>query len=165
MFGVLNGSSGADFPSTIPASVLPGSIALTNLYRDYFVSQSLPWDGKQFNGRSDYGSFLTAGIPAGGVSAFIDRLKTMEERDRYNAMLGPGMGGIPNIAIGPFTLSTHQHCHSFAVHPHLLPPMTLVMGCVCLSVVHRPLLSSGQMIQPRASCIHRRVLINSSSPC
>ena len=107
VFGVLNGSSGADFPTTIPASVLPGSIALTNLFSEYFVANRMPWDGKAFNGRSDYGPFLTAGIPAGGVSAFIDRLKTVEERDRYNRMLGVGMGGIPNIAIDP---CYHQRC-------------------------------------------------------
>ena len=55
---MLNGSSGADFPTTIPASVLPGSTALTNLFSSYFVSHNLPWDGKPFNGRSDYGPFL-----------------------------------------------------------------------------------------------------------
>ena len=107
VFGVLNGSSGADFPATIPASVLNGSSALTSMYAQYFVDRRMPWDGKAFNGRSDYGPFLSAGIPAGGVSAFIDRVKTVEERDRYNRMLGWGMGGVPNVAIDP---CYHQRC-------------------------------------------------------
>ena len=53
----------------------------------------------------------SAGIPAGGVSAFIDRLKTQEERDRYDRVLGTGMGGVPNIAIDP---CYHQRCDTVA---------------------------------------------------
>ena len=106
VFGVLNGTSGYEYPN-IPPPVVPGSEWLTALFSGYFTSRSLPWDGKAFNGRSDYGPFLEAGLPAGGVSAFIDRLKTQEERDRYNRMLGPGMGGIAGIDIDP---CYHQRC-------------------------------------------------------
>jgi len=49
------------------------------------------------------------------VSAFIDRLKTVEERDRYNRMLGAPLGGIPGIAIDP---CYHQRCDSiYNLHP------------------------------------------------
>ena len=106
VFGVLNGTSGYDY-SNIPPAVVPGSQWITTLFANYFVQYNMPWDGKAFNGRSDYGPFLEAGLPAGGVSAFIDRLKTQEERDRYNTMLGPGMGGISGVAIDP---CYHQKC-------------------------------------------------------
>ena len=113
VFGVLNGTSGYQF-SNIPPAVIPGSEWLTTLYGAHFTANNMPWDGKNFNGGSDYGPFLEAGLPAGGVSAFIDRLKTLEERDRYNRMLGSNLGGISGIAIDPchHTLNTHTHTPS-----------------------------------------------------
>ena len=100
VFGILNGSTGVN-TSSIPPAVIPGSEAITRLFVDWFEGRHLPWDSKTLNGGSDYQSFLEAGVPAGGVSAFINRMKTEEERDRYDRMLGPGKGGIPNIAIDP----------------------------------------------------------------
>ena len=127
LFGVLNGTSGYEY-SNIPPKVVPGSEWLTSLFASYFTSHQLPWDGKAFNGRSDYGPFLEAGLPAGGVSAFIDRLKTQEERDRYNVMLGPGMGGISGIAIDP---CYHQRCDTINnIHPFAFEQIGKANGAV-----------------------------------
>jgi len=43
-----------------------------------------------FDGRSDYGPFLVAGIPAGGVDAGADKIKTEAERQRYQSITGWG---------------------------------------------------------------------------
>ena len=53
VFGVLNGTSGYEYPN-IPRQVVPGSEWITSLFGNYFVEHRMPWDGKAFNGRSDY---------------------------------------------------------------------------------------------------------------
>jgi len=119
VIGVLDAATATQ---DIKPEVIPGSMAISQKYIDYFKSNNLPYDAKPFNGRSDYGSFLAVGLPAGGVSAFIDRLKTEEERNRYDAMLGQGKGGIANIAIDP---CYHQHCDGLPnIQPWVIETIT-----------------------------------------
>ena len=66
--------------------------------------------------------FVVTGIPAGGVSAFIDREKTEEERNRYDSMLGQGRGGIANVAIDP---CYHRQCDSIQnIQPWVIETIT-----------------------------------------
>jgi len=77
-------------PPGTPASALNGSRLLTNMFYEYFGMNNLPTDWEQFDGRSDYGPFLSAGIPAGGVFTGADAPKTVEQRTRYLATVGYG---------------------------------------------------------------------------
>ena len=72
-------------------------IKLQLYFKDWFVQQNLPWDYTDFSGRSDYGPFLAEGIVAGGLFSGADDMKTQEQRDRYDQMLGQGLGGIAGI--------------------------------------------------------------------
>ena len=44
-----------------------GSGQIEQLFLDYINSQGLPTEPTPFDGRSDYGPFIAAGIPAGGL--------------------------------------------------------------------------------------------------
>jgi len=43
-----------------------GSAQIEKLFESYYTQKGLPFKGTDFSGRSDYGPFIAAGIPAGG---------------------------------------------------------------------------------------------------
>ncbi|CAF1226568.1 unnamed protein product [Rotaria sordida] len=94
IFGIYNGATA---PTNTPAAAKPGSNKMTTLFKDWFIAKNFPWDYTKFDGRSDYGPFLAAGICAGGLFSGADGLKTVEQRNRYDAMLGAGLGGTSGI--------------------------------------------------------------------
>jgi Zn-dependent M28 family amino/carboxypeptidase len=98
IFGIYDGRTARN---DTPSRALPGSNKISALFRDWFIQQNLPWDYTDFSGRSDYGPFLAEGIVAGGLFSGADNIKTREQRDRYDAMLGQGMGGMPDIIQDP----------------------------------------------------------------
>lgn len=104
IFGIYDGSTA---PSTTPASAKPGSNKISVLFRDWFNGNQLPWDNTRFDGRSDYGPFLAAGIVAGGLFSGADGTKTVAQRDRYDSMLGKGMGGTAGARLD---VCYHQKC-------------------------------------------------------
>lgn len=96
IFAIYNGNTA---PVTTPSSAKPGSNKMTILFRDWFVQHNLPYDYTNFDGRSDYGPFLAAGIAAGGLFTGADEIKTTEQRIRYDSMLGQGLGGLSGIRL------------------------------------------------------------------
>ncbi|CAF1328658.1 unnamed protein product [Didymodactylos carnosus] len=107
--GIYDGNT-ADLSMT-PPKAIPGSIRLTELFRDWFISENLPFNMSEFSGRSDYGPFLATGIVASGLDAGADGTKTKDERDYYDQMLGQGKGGIAGAIHDP---CYHQACDSLA---------------------------------------------------
>ncbi|CAF3970313.1 unnamed protein product [Rotaria sordida] len=105
--GIYDGNS--TYMSTAPSKAIPGSIRLTQLFRDWFISQNLPYTMSELGGGSDYGPFLAAGIVISGLNAGVYDKKTKEERDYYNRMLGQGKGGIANVEHDP---CYHDFCDS-----------------------------------------------------
>jgi Zn-dependent M28 family amino/carboxypeptidase len=88
----------------------PGSGAIEQAFTDYFASQGLASDPTPFNGRSDYGPFITTtspahpnGIPAGGLFTGAEGIKTAAQAAVY--------GGTAGIAYDP---CYHQACDTFA---------------------------------------------------
>jgi len=86
-------------PPNTPTSAFQGSRILTNLFGQFYDENNLPRDSDRFDGRSDYGPFLVAGIPAGGVDAGADKTKTLEQQSRYYRMTG--WGGTAAIILDP----------------------------------------------------------------
>ena len=74
-----------------------GSGKVTELFRDWFVQKNLPWDYTDFDGRSDYAPFLAAGVVTGGLFSGADDVKTESQRNRYEKILGQGLGGTADI--------------------------------------------------------------------
>lgn len=99
MFGIYDGSTVDNTTSSHRA--IAGSNRVSALFRDWFIRQNLPWDYTAFNGLSDYAPFLSAGIVAGGLFSGADDYKTQEQRDRYDAILGQGLGGTGDASQDP----------------------------------------------------------------
>ena len=66
----------------------PGSGLIESVFTDYFGSQGLESEPTPFNGRSDYGPFITAGIPAGGLFTGAEGIKTAAEAATYGGTAG-----------------------------------------------------------------------------
>jgi Zn-dependent M28 family amino/carboxypeptidase len=74
---------------TPPGPVRPGrSVELENVLVDYFTSQGLPWVYRPYDGRSDYMSFVNAGIGAGGLTTGSDQVKTPEQVALFGGTAG-----------------------------------------------------------------------------
>ena len=106
MFGIYDGKTAKN---NTPAQALPGSNKITALFQSWFEQQNLPWNYTDFSGRSDYGPFLAEGIVAGGLFSGADGIKSQEERNRYDRILGQGMGGIAGATHDP---CYHKACDS-----------------------------------------------------
>ncbi|MQY06823.1 M28 family peptidase [Actinomadura macrotermitis] len=65
-----------------------GSGALEKIFNDYYAKRKLPTVPSEFNGRSDYGPFLEAGIPAGGIDTGAEGIKTAEEAKIFGGTAG-----------------------------------------------------------------------------
>jgi Zn-dependent M28 family amino/carboxypeptidase len=65
-----------------------GSDDIEAMFLDYFASQGLPTEPTAFDGRSDYGPFIAAGIPAGGLFTGVEGIKMAEQAAIYGGMAG-----------------------------------------------------------------------------
>ncbi|KAI1778124.1 Zn-dependent exopeptidase [Hypoxylon cercidicola] len=74
--------------STFNLSGPTGSAEAEKLFEDYYASQGLPFVGSEFNGRSDYGPFLDAGVPCGGLETGADGIKTEAEVSAFGGTAG-----------------------------------------------------------------------------
>ena len=72
----------------LPGGAPPGSAAIESLFLDYFTSQGLATEPTAFDGRSDYGPFIEAGIPAGGLFTGAEGIKTTEQAATYGGEAG-----------------------------------------------------------------------------
>ena len=65
-----------------------GSGAVERVFTDYFASQGLATQETAFDGRSDYGPFIDAGIPAGGLFSGAEDVKTVEQAALFGGQAG-----------------------------------------------------------------------------
>lgn len=66
----------------------PGSAEIEDIFTSYFAGQGLASEPTEFSGRSDYGPFITAGIPAGGLFSGAEGVKTPEQAAIYGGTAG-----------------------------------------------------------------------------
>jgi Zn-dependent M28 family amino/carboxypeptidase len=76
-----------------------GSAQIEKTLTDYLGSRGIQTEGTDFTGRSDYGEFIAAGIPAGGLDTGAEVLKTAAQAAKW--------GGQAGIAYDP---CYHQAC-------------------------------------------------------
>ncbi|TDD93312.1 M20/M25/M40 family metallo-hydrolase [Actinomadura rubrisoli] len=79
-----------------------GSGAIEKEFNDYFTGRGLATDPTNFDGRSDYNAFITAGIPAGGIFAGAEGVKTAAQAARYGGTAGK-----------PYDPCYHQACDRY----------------------------------------------------
>ena len=65
-----------------------GSAQIEDVFEGYFDGRALPHDGSDFTGRSDYGPFIAAGIPSGGLFTGAEGRKTADQATRYGGTAG-----------------------------------------------------------------------------
>ncbi|CAH0039491.1 unnamed protein product [Clonostachys solani] len=75
---------GSEFGEAGPA----GSAEAEHFFEEYYESNGFNHTATEFNGRSDYGPFLDAGVPCGGLDAGADEVKTQEWVDKFGGTLG-----------------------------------------------------------------------------
>jgi Zn-dependent M28 family amino/carboxypeptidase len=76
--------NGSDTPDAGP----PGSAQIEEVFTRYFAGQGLATEPTAFDGRSDYGPFIAAGIPAGGLFSGAEGIKTPEQAAAYGGTAG-----------------------------------------------------------------------------
>ena len=70
-----------------------GSAEAEQFFEEYFQANNLPSEPTAFDGRSDYGPFLDAGIAAGGLFTGAEENKTEEQASLF--------GGTAGVALDP----------------------------------------------------------------
>ncbi|GAA2737002.1 aminopeptidase PaaP [Actinocorallia aurantiaca] len=65
-----------------------GSAQIEKVFEKYFDLLRLPHKGTDFDGRSDYGPFIAAGIPSGGLFTGAEGIKTAEEAALFGGTAG-----------------------------------------------------------------------------
>ena len=65
-----------------------GSAQIEETFEAFFESRGEPYKGTDFSGRSDYGPFIAAGIPAGGLFTGAEGIKTAEEAAIWGGTAG-----------------------------------------------------------------------------
>ncbi len=99
---VYDGDQGSFPPGPGDLVAPPGSDEIEQIFLDYFEDQGLANEPTAFDGRSDYGPFIEAGIPAGGLFTGAEEIKTPAQVALYG-----GTAGIP------FDICYHQGCDDF----------------------------------------------------
>lgn len=79
--------------SATPVAGPTGSGVVEDVFTDYFDAMGLASEPTEFSGRSDYGPFIAAGIPAGGLFTGAEGVKTPDQVGRY--------GGVAGLAYDP----------------------------------------------------------------
>jgi Zn-dependent M28 family amino/carboxypeptidase len=80
-----------------------GSAQIEKTFERFFGSIGQPFKGTDFSGRSDYGPFIAAGIPSGGLFTGAEGIKSAAEAAVF--------GGTAGVAYDP---CYHQACDTFA---------------------------------------------------
>lgn len=65
-----------------------GSDEIEKLFEKYFKTIGQNHVGVDFDGRSDYGAFINAGIPAGGLFTGAEGIKTPQEQELFGGTAG-----------------------------------------------------------------------------
>ncbi|MFL6127227.1 M28 family metallopeptidase [Actinophytocola sp.] len=76
-----------------------GSAQIEQAFTAYFDYTGVPLEGRDFDGRSDYGEFILNGIPAGGLFTGAEVIKTEDQANKW--------GGVAGEAFDP---CYHQAC-------------------------------------------------------
>ncbi|RJQ77440.1 M28 family peptidase [Pseudonocardiaceae bacterium YIM PH 21723] len=65
-----------------------GSAQIEKAFQDYFTGTGVPTEGTDFTGRSDYGGFIAAGIPAGGLFTGGELIKSEAQAKKWGGKAG-----------------------------------------------------------------------------
>ncbi|QDS77391.1 hypothetical protein FKW77_006069 [Venturia effusa] len=112
-----------------------GTEQIRDLYINWFKEQGLNYTLEVFDGRSDYVSFINAGIPAGGILTGQDNIKTEEEVAMFGGQAGVAYDqcyhqlcdDVENLNMTAWPVTTKLIAHGVATYARSLegfPPVT-----------------------------------------
>lgn len=119
VLGIYDGD-GSTFNLSGPA----GSAEVEKLFEEWYASQDLPFVGSEFNGRSDYGPFLDAGVPCGGLDTGADGIKTDAEVSAFGGTAGiwydpnyhSAADNVTNLNLDAFNATGKAIAHAVATY-------------------------------------------------
>jgi Zn-dependent M28 family amino/carboxypeptidase len=79
-----------------------GSDEIEALFEEYYTRAGLPYAGTDFSGRSDYGPFIAAGIPAGGLFTGAEGIKTASQAAIWGGTAGTAYDPCYHLACDTF---------------------------------------------------------------
>jgi Zn-dependent M28 family amino/carboxypeptidase len=79
-----------------------GSAAIEKLYEQFYFQRGIAFQGTDFSGRSDYGPFINAGIPAGGLFSGAEGIKTAEQVNLWGGTQGDSFDPCYHVACDTF---------------------------------------------------------------
>jgi aminopeptidase Y len=79
-----------------------GSAQIEKFFNSYYESVGEPYTGTDFSGRSDYGPFISVGIPAGGLFTGAEEIKTPEEAAIWGGTAGEQLDPCYHLACDTF---------------------------------------------------------------
>jgi Zn-dependent M28 family amino/carboxypeptidase len=79
-----------------------GSAQIEDVFEGFYTNRSIPFKGTDFSGRSDYGPFIEAGIPAGGLFTGAEGIKTPAEADIWGGTAGQQYDACYHLACDTF---------------------------------------------------------------
>lgn len=65
-----------------------GSTGIEKTFEAFYSKRNISFKGTDFDGRSDYGPFIAAGIPAGGLFTGAESTKTVAEAEVWGGIVG-----------------------------------------------------------------------------
>ncbi|MCA6095988.1 M28 family metallopeptidase [Streptomyces sp. SCA3-4] len=103
-----------------------GSAQIERLINGYLDGRRSPHEGTDFDGRSDYGPFIKAGIPAGGTFTGAEGIKTKEQAARFGGTAGtaydPNYHGagdtLENLDLKVFDTNVDVIAHAVGIYAH-----------------------------------------------
>jgi len=99
-----------------------GSDRIEKTFEAFYEQRHLPFKGTDFSGRSDYGPFIAAGIPSGGLFTGAEATKTAEEAAIWGGVAGR-----------PYDSCYHRACDTVSnLDPHALDVNSDAMGFAIL---------------------------------
>ena len=101
---------GSDTPDAGPN----GSSVIEDVFLRYFAARGLATEATAFDGRSDYGPFIAAGIPAGGLFSGAEEIKTETQARIFGGTAGEALDPCYHLACDTFTNNNDTILDQFA---------------------------------------------------
>ncbi|GAA0398075.1 M28 family metallopeptidase [Streptomyces luteireticuli] len=103
-----------------------GSAEIEKLITDYLDRKHKPHEGTDFDGRSDYGPFIEAGIPAGGTFTGAEGIKTAAQAEKFGGKAGVAYDpnyhakgdNLKNIDLKYFDTNIDVIAHAVGIYAH-----------------------------------------------
>ncbi|WP_369185130.1 M28 family metallopeptidase [Streptomyces sp. Y1] len=101
-----------------------GSAQIERDLTGYLDGRAVPHEPTAFNGRSDYGPFIDAGIPAGGTDTGAEVVKSPEQAARYGGTAGTAFDpcyhracdDLANLDMGAFDVNIDVIAHAVGTY-------------------------------------------------